>query len=186
MLSISEQFPTATRASLDAQFSAFYAMAGKALDGIERITDLNRSVSREVLAQFSATGRQMLAAKDPQEFYTLAMAQAQPAAERMVSYSQNLVVIASELQSEMSKVAEAHIAEASRELASLVDAVGKNAPSGSDNAMTMLRSAMGNFSAGYEQFANTSKQAAQAIGDNMASATRHFSDLADTAKGLKH
>jgi phasin family protein len=186
MLSIAEQFPTATRASLDAQFSAFISMAGKALDGIERITDLNRSVSRQILAQFSATGRQMLAAKDPQEFYTVAMGQAQPAAERVVSYSQNLAVIASDLQSEMSKVAEAHIAEASREVSSLIDAVGKNAPSGSENAMAMLRSAMGNFSAGYEQLANTGKQTAQAIGENMASATRHFSDLADTAKGFKH
>ena len=186
MLSISEQFPTATRASLDAQFSAFFSMAGKALDGIERVTDLNRSISREMLAQFSATGRQMLEAKNPQEFCAVAMAQAQPAAERMVSYSQNLAVIASDLQSEMGKVAEAHIAETSREVASLVDAVSKNAPSGSDNAMSMLRSAMGNFSAGYEQLANTSKQTAQAIGENMASATKHFSDLADTSKGLKH
>ena len=186
MLSIAEQFPTATRASLNAQFSSFLSMAGTALDGIERITDLNRSVSREALEQFSATGRQMLAAKDPQEFYTVAMAQAQPAAERVVSYSQNLAALASDLQSEMSKVAEAHIAEVSRDVSSLINAVGKNVPSGSENAMSMLTSAMGNFNAGYEQLANTSKQTAQAISENMASATRNFSDLADTAKGLNH
>jgi hypothetical protein len=63
---------------------------------------------------------------------------------------------------------------------SLVEEVSKNAPAGSENAVAMLKSAIGNANAGYEQFTRTAKQAAESIESNLTSAVSQF-----TAAGAK-
>ena len=54
--------------------------------------------------------------------------------------------------------------------------MSKNAPAGSENAVAILKSAIGNASAGYEQFSKTSKQAVEAIEANLSSATSNTID----------
>lgn len=179
MFSIPEQFSTATKTNLDAQFAMFSSLTNKAFEGIEKIVDLNLTAAKSSLEESSAAAKQLLSAKDPQEFFSLTAAQAQPAAEKAVAYGRHLAAIASGTQAEFSKAAESQIAETNRKVISLVDEVSKNAPAGSENAVAMLKSAMGNASAGYEQFTKTSKQAVEAIETNLASAVNQFSQAAE-------
>ena len=179
MFSIPEQFSTATKSNLDAQFAMFSSLTSKAFEGIEKMVDLNLTAAKSSLEESSAAAKQLLSAKDAQEFFSLTAAQAQPAAEKAVAYGRHLAAIASGTQAEFSKAAESQIAETNRKVISLVDEVTKNAPAGSENAVAMLKSAMGNASAGYEQFTKTSKQAAEAIETNLASAVNQFSQAAE-------
>ena len=62
-----------------------------------------------------------------------------------------------------------------------MEEVTKNAPAGSENAVAILKSAIGNANAGYEQFSKTSKQAVEAIEANLTSAVNQFTQAAEKA-----
>eukprot|EP01030_Chromulinospumella_sphaerica_P023131 gene23131-23142_t len=167
MFSIPEQFSNATKANFESQFAIFSALTNKAFEGVEKFVDLNLNAAKASLEESSATAKQLLAAKDPQEFFSLATAQAQPAAEKTLAYGRHLASIASSTGAEFSKAAETQIAETNRKVISLVDEVSKNAPAGTENAVAAFKSAIGNANAGYEQFAKTAKQAVESLESNL-------------------
>ena len=178
MFSIPEQFSSATKSNLEAQFALFSSLTGKAFESIEKIVELNLTAAKATLEESTATTKQLLAAKDPQEFFSLTAAQAQPTAEKAIAYGRHLAAITSGAQAEFSKAAESQIAETNRKVISLVEEVTKNAPAGSENAVAMFKSALGNANAGYEQFSKTAKQAAESIESNVAQAVNQFSAAA--------
>ena len=49
MFSIPEQFSSATKASLDAQFALFTSLTGKAFESIEKIVELNLTAAKATL-----------------------------------------------------------------------------------------------------------------------------------------
>jgi phasin family protein len=181
MFSVPEQFSNATKSNLEAQFAMFSSLTNKAFEGIEKIVALNLTAGRAALEESTASAKQLLSAKDPQEFFALTTAQAQPKAEKAIAYGRELAAIAAGTQAEFSKAAETQIAETNRKVISLVEEVSKNAPAGSENAVAMLKSAIGNASAGYEQFSKTSKQAVETIEANVTSAVNQFSQAAEKA-----
>ena len=181
MFTIPEQFSSATKANFEAQFAMFTALTGKAFAGVEKLVELNLTAAKASLEESTATTRQLLSAKDPQEFFSLTAAQAQPAAEKVIAYGRHVAAITSGTQAEFSKAAEEQIAETNKKVIALVEEVSKNAPAGSENAVAMLKSAIGNASAGYEQFTKTTKQAVEAIETNVASAVSQFSQAAEKA-----
>lgn len=178
MFSIPEQFSNATKANFEAQFAIFSTLTNKAFEGVEKFVDLNLTAAKASLEETSATTKQLLAAKDPQEFFSLATAQAQPNAEKTLAYGRHLATIASTTGAEFSKAAENQIAETNRKVISLVDEVSKNAPAGSENAVALFKSAIGNATAGYEQFTKTAKQAVESMESNVNAAVSQFNAAA--------
>ncbi len=178
MFAIPEQFSNATKANLESQFAIFSSLASKAFEGIERLTELNMTAAKATLEESSATAKQLLNAKDAQEFFSLTAAQAQPTAEKAISYSRQLAAIAAGTQAEFSKAAEEQIAETNRKVISLVDEVTKNAPAGSENVVAAIKATIGNANAGYEQLTKTAKQAAQAVESNVNAAVTQFTQAA--------
>ena len=181
MFSIPEQFSNATKANFEAQFAIFSALTNKAFEGVEKLVDLNLTAAKASLEESSNTAKQLLSAKDPQEFFALASAQAQPNAEKTLAYSRHLATIATSTGAEFSKAAETQIAETNRKVISLVEEVSKNAPAGSENAIALFKSAIGNANAGYEQMTRTAKQAAESIETNLNQAVSQFTAAAAKA-----
>ncbi|WP_343729004.1 TIGR01841 family phasin [Duganella sp.] len=185
MFAIPEQFSNATKANFEAQFAIFSTLTNKAFEGVEKFVDLNLTAAKASLEETSATTKQLLAAKDPQEFFSLATAQAQPSAEKTIAYGRHLATIASSTGAEFSKAAETQIAETNRKVISLVEEVSKNAPAGTENAVALFKSAIGNASAGYEQFTKTAKQAVESLESNLNAAVNQFSAAAAKAAPAK-
>ena len=131
MFAIPEQFSNATKANFESQFALLSSLTSKTFESMEKLVELNLNVARATLSDSSSTTRQLLSAKDPQEFFQLSAAQAQPNAEKALSYSRQLASIASGTGAEFSKAAESQIVEANRKVIALVDEVSKNAPAGS-------------------------------------------------------
>jgi len=181
MFAIPEQFSTATKSSLESQFALFSSLTSKTFESMEKLVALNISTARATLEDSAATTRQLMAAKDPQEFFSLASTQAQPGAEKAMAYSRELASIVSGTGAEFSKAAESQIVEANRKVISLVDEVSKNAPAGSENFVAAVKTAISNANAGYEQFSKTSKQAVEAIETNVNAAVSQFSASAAKA-----
>ncbi len=66
----------------------------------------------------------------------------QPVAEKTLAYSRHLYEIASETQSEFTKVAEAQLAEGTKNVQALVENFAKNAPAGSESTVAIVKSAI--------------------------------------------
>jgi len=182
MFAIPEQFSNATKANFESQFALFSSLTNKAFEGVEKFVDLNITAAKASLEESSVATKQLLAAKDPQEFFTLTAAQAQPAAEKAIAYGRHLASIASGTGAEFSKAAETQIAETNRKVISLVDEVSKNAPAGSESAVALFKSALNNANAGYEQFTKSAKAAAETFEANVNAAVNQFSAAANSAK----
>ncbi len=174
MFAIPEQFSTATKNQFEAQLAVMNSFASTAFDSMQKIVDLNLNVVKSSLQESSATAHQLITAKDPQEFFSLSSAQAQPNAEKAIAYSRHLASIATNTQAEFAKATETQIAETNRKVLSLVEELSKNAPAGSENAIAILKSAIGNANAGYDQFSKTAKQAVEALEGNLNAAASQF------------
>lgn len=181
MFAIPEQFSNATKANLETQFAMLSSLTSKTFEGMEKLVDLNINAAKATLEESSAAARQLLQAKDPQEFFSLTAAQAQPTAEKALSYGRQLASIAVGAGAELSKAAESQIVEANRKVISLVDEVSKNAPAGSENFVAAVKTAISNANAGYEQFTKTAKQAAEAMESNFNTAFAQFNQAAKKA-----
>lgn len=181
MFAIPEQFSAATKTNFETFFAAYSDLTNKAFEGVSKIVDLNINVAKTSLEESAAATKQLLSAKDPQEFFSLSAAQAQPSAEKALAYGRQLASITSSTQADLTKAAEAQIAETNRKVIALVDQVSKNAPAGSENVIAFVKSTIGNANAGYEQLTKTTKQAVEAMEVNVASAVNQLATTAEKA-----
>jgi phasin family protein len=179
MFTVPEQFSSVAKANIESQLAIFTALTTKAFESMEKVVDLNLNVAKASLEDSSIAAKQLLSAKDPQEFFSLTAAQAQPTAAKAIAYGRHLAGIATSAQAELTRAAEEQIAETGRKVSALVEDVSKNAPAGSENVIAIVKSAIGNANAGYEQFSRTTKQAVEVMEANMNSAVNQFSQAAD-------
>ena len=175
MFSNTQQFSSATKSLFENQFAAFNALTGNVVESVEKVVALNLAAVKASAEESTSAAKQLLAAKDPQEFIALVTAQAKLNAEKVQSYGRHLTEIASSTKVELNKLVEAQIAETKDKVTALVSDVAKNAPAGSEQAVAMLKSAIDNASAGYEQLSKTAKQATETVEENVAKATEQFS-----------
>jgi len=181
MFAIPEQFSNATKANLESQFALLSSLTSKTFESMEKLVELNINTARATLSDNSTAARQLLSAKDPQEFFQLSASHAQPTAEKALSYSRQLASIATGTGAEFSKAAESQIVEANRKVIALLDEVTMTAPAGSETFVAAVKTAISNANAGYEQFSKTTKQAVEAMENNMNAAMSQFSTVAANA-----
>ncbi|OWW20093.1 phasin family protein [Noviherbaspirillum denitrificans] len=179
MFTIPEQFSSVAKANLEAQLSLITSLTNKAFESVEKVVDLNLNAAKASLEDSSIAARQLLTAKDPQEFFSLSAAQAQPTAAKAIAYGRHLAGIATSAQAEFTRAAEEQIAETGRKVSALVDDVSKNAPAGSENVIAIFKSAIGNANASYEQFSKSTKQAVEVLEANVNSAVSQFTQAAE-------
>ncbi len=181
MYTTPEQFSAAAKTNFEAQIAALSALTTRAFDSVTKIVDLNLNTAKASFEETSAATKQLLAAKDPQEFFSLTSAQTQPAAEKALAYSRTLAGIASSVQAELTKAAEEQIAENNRKVSEFIEAVTKNAPAGSEKAVAFFKTAVANANAGYEQFSASAKKASEALQSNVDSAVTQFAQTTTKA-----
>lgn len=179
LLSMNEQFADVAKTSLEAQLSVVTELSTKAIESIQQVVDLNLNAAKASAEDAAAAARQFLAAKDPQEFLSLSVAQAKPAAAKAIAYHLHLAAITAATHAGIARAAEEEIAETDRNVSALVDEVSKSAPAGSENGMAVMKSAIHNASAGYEHFSKTAKEAVEVMEKNLNIAANRFSQVAE-------
>lgn len=174
MFTIPEQFSEASREGFQKQLTLASALAAKTFEGVEKIIDLNLSFAKESVDGSNAAAKQLFSVKDPQEWLSVGAAFAQPNAEKVLAYGRELAGIASSVQAEFTRAAEAQIAESSRHALGMVEELTKTAPAGSESAVAFVKTMIGNATAGYEQFRKNSKEAAETIEASMNTAVNQY------------
>lgn len=181
---VSEQFLDAPKSTLAAQLSIVTDLAAKAIESVQKIIDLNLNAAKESTEDSANAAREFLAAKEPKEFLSMTVAQAQPAAVKAIAYHLHLAAIAAAAQTEIARAAEEQIVETDRQVSALVDEISRSAPAGSENVMAAMKSALGNASAGYEHFSKTATQAIEVLEDNLTMAATRFSQTIEQTKNI--
>lgn len=183
MNSSAEQFSEAARHQFESQLSLTTVLTDTMIDSMEKMMGLNLQAAKATLEASVASAHKLLAAKDPQEFFSLSASQAQPQTEVVMTYGRHLASIAASTQIEISKATETQISENKQKLASMFNEVSKLAPAGSENAVAMIKSAIDNANTGYEQLSKTTKMAVEAVETNMNAAASQMTQAAEKASG---
>ena len=174
MFPIQDQISVVTKARLESQLALYASLTQKTLDSFSKLVNLNITAAKASMEESKAATRQILEAKDPQEFLSLVTAQTLPTFEKALAYGGHVVNIVSDTRNEFAQAVEQQIAEIGSNVNELVDGAIKNAPAGSESLVAIMKSAIGNANASYEQLTRSSKQAAQTIEANIQDVVSQF------------
>ena len=92
------------------QVDALQAMGSTVFAAAEKLAALNLSTTRDLLNDGAAAAHNLLGAKDPQEVASIAGTAAQPAAEKLASYSRSAYGIATAANADLTRVFETQVA----------------------------------------------------------------------------
>ena len=177
MILTPEQVAAAHKANLETLFG----LTSKAFEGVDKLVELNLQVVKATLAENADNAKKALTAKDAQELLAIQASLVQPVAEKTLAYTRHLYEIASETQSEFTKVAEAQLAEGTKNVQALVDNLAKNAPAGSESTVAIVKSAISAANNAYESVQKATKQAVEMAESNFQAAATAATKAAQQA-----
>ena len=154
------------------QVDTIYALSHAFFGAAEKFADLNIAAAKALLEESSESTQSYLGVKDVKELTSLNAGFAQPALEKLVSYNRNLYSIASAAGAEIAKIVEVRIAESNRKVAEMVDFAAKNAPAGSEAAVSLIKNVVAASNTAYDTFSKAAKQAVSVAESNIAAATQ--------------
>ena len=153
------------------QLDALFALSHTMFDATEKFVDLNLAASKALLEESADRTQAMLAVKDVQELLAVGSGLAQPTLEKFVSYNRNVYNIASGAGADVSKLFETQIAQNNKQVAEMIEFASKNAPTGSEPAVSMFKSALAAANTAYDSFSKATKQAVDMAESNLNAAT---------------
>ena len=168
-------------ASQKANVETLLGLTSKAFEGMEKIVELNLSASKAALAETGDNARAMLSAKDAQELMALQQSVLQPLAEKTAAYSRHLYEIATGTTGELTKAMEAQAAEVQEKFTGMIESAAKNAPAGSETAVTMMKSAVAAATNALETVQKAVKQATDVAETNFNTVANSAADTAKAA-----
>jgi phasin family protein len=161
-------------ASQKTAVETLFGLTAKAVEGVEKLVELNMTASKAALADVAGTTQSMLAVKDAQELMALQASLFQPLAEKTAAYSRHLYDIAAGTGAEFGKTFESQASDAQKKFLAVVDNAAKNAPAGSETAVAVFKSAVAAGNNALESVQKAVKQATEV-------AEANFNAVASTA-----
>jgi phasin family protein len=174
--------PEQIQAAQKANVEALLAVANAQFAAFEKLANISAGAVKSAFDDSIANTRALLGAKDVQEFVTLQNSFAQPAIEKAIAYSKSVYEVATEANSELSRVTERRVAEWNENFVTLLDKVSKNAPAGSDVAVAAVKSMLAAANSAYDNINRVAKQATEIAEANVAAATETVKGLAKAKK----
>lgn len=156
--------------------------AGVALEGAERMMDLQMKAARTAFADSIESARTLAAVKDLQQFTALKDNLAQPGIEKATAYAKSVYDVAASTQAELGKLVEAQVADFNKQVVSALDKMVKNAPAGSEAGVAAVKSAITAANAAYDNVTKVAKQFAEATQSNFDAVAKQAANGAKKAK----
>jgi phasin family protein len=182
MYSTTEQFAEINKAGYDNAVK----LASLSLDKAERLTKLNLQAAKVALEQGVYTANAVAGIKDVQELVAVRTKLTEAGVQNALGYSRGVYQIASEAQADFSALAEQAWASYTKGFATWVDKATKNAPAGSDVAITALKSTVAATTAAFDQFSKASKQVVSFADASVRAAAANAANVTKSAaKGKK-
>lgn len=147
------------------------AVQGTLFAGFEKLVDLNLKVVKATLDEVAEKSQQAIEIKDAQDAVTFTSGLVQPGAEKSLAYSKHVYDILSGVQVDLSKLTEEQIAQGQKQVADAIEQISKNAPTGSEGAVALMKSSLASANNAYETVSKAVRQAADAAESNINAAT---------------
>jgi len=173
-----EQIQSTSKANVDALLS----LASTQFSALEKLVALNTTVFKGAFEDTIANARALAGAKDVQEFLSLQASFAQPAIDKVITYSKSVYEVTAQTNAEFSKVAEKRVAELNDNFVSLLDQAVKNAPAGSDVAVNAVKQMIAAANSAYDNLTRAAKQATDIAQANVVAATETAKNFAKAKK----
>lgn len=173
-----EQIQSTSKANVDTLLS----LASTQFSALEKLVALNSTVLKGAFEDTIANARALAGAKDAQEFFSLQASFAQPAIDKVITYSKSVYEVAAQTNAEFSKVAEKRVAELNDNFVSLLDQAVKNAPAGSDVAVSAVKQMIAAANSAYDNLTRAAKQATDMAQANVVAATETAKNFAKAKK----
>ncbi|OZI38977.1 Phasin (PHA-granule associated protein) [Bordetella genomosp. 1] len=174
--------PQQVLARQKATLQSIVAAQSAVFSGFEKLIDLNLKVVRATLDEAALKSQQAVELKDPQDAAGYASALVQPGAEKALAYGKHVYDIVAGVQADLAKLAEAQIAENQAQLQDAVEQFSKNAPTGSESAVALIKSSLATANSAYDSLTKAAKQAAEVAESNLnAAANATFKAATDAA-----
>ena len=144
--------------------------AGIALDGAERMLELQLKAAKNAFADGVQQTKALADVKDPQEFAQLKNTLVQPNLEKATSYVKSVYDVVAATQSEINKLIEEQVAEYNKNVVTGLDKMAKSAPAGSEMAVAAVKSAISAVNSTYDNLSKSAKQFAEMSQANIEAA----------------
>ncbi|MBC7857734.1 MAG: phasin family protein [Burkholderiaceae bacterium] len=129
----------AVKDHMDVQLSFFTDLSKKMFDTAQKVSEINLQLAQELVADMTACNQQLMSAKDPAEFASVASTQIQPCTEKLRNYQQRLSNLIANANAELTRTAETHMPEASRTAAAVTDELVRTATEETEKATQRQR-----------------------------------------------
>ena len=167
-------------ASHKANIETLFGLTHKAFEGVEKLVELNVQATKAALAESANQAQAVMGVKDAQELMAIQASMVQPLAEKTAAYSRHLYDIASAASADLGQTLEAQSAEAQDKVMGLMDSATKNAPAGSETAVSVMKSAVAAANNAFESMQKAVKQATEMAETNFNSAAATAVNAAKT------
>ena len=174
--------PEQIQAAQKANVESLLAVANAQFAAFEKLANITAGAVKSAFEDSIANSRALLGAKDVQEFVTLQNSFAQPAIEKAIAYSKSVYEVATQTNTEFTKATERRVSEWNENFVTLLDKAAKNAPAGSDVAVSAVKQMLAAANSAYDNFTKVTKQATEIAEANVAAASETVKGLAKTKK----
>jgi len=140
--------------------------AGVALQGAERILELQVKAAKTAFADGVESVKTLAAIKDVQQLTAIKDSLAQPAIEKATAYARSVYDAAAATQAEFGKLVEEQVAEYNKQVVATLDKLVKTAPAGSELGIAALKSGIAAVNSAYDNLSKVARQFAEATQSN--------------------
>lgn len=175
----------AVRSHIDAQSAFLNELSQTMLRSFQQVFQLNMRFGQTLLEEATGTVQRMLSADRPTDALSAATSRAQPAADRLRAYQQQLSQLAATTQVDLTRASEQHVQETSRTARALASEVTRASAEEADKSLrrqeesvknsrdAFLQEAQRGAKIGAEYLNNLQGEAAGAKPDDQAGAPRN-------------
>jgi len=173
-----EQLVAINKANLEVAMK----FAGVALQGAERILDLQLKAAKTAFADSVESAKTIASVKDLQQLASLNDSLAQPSIEKATAYAKSVYDVTAATQAEFGKLVEAQVAEFNKQVVTTLDKMVKTAPAGSEVGIAAFKSGIAAVNSAYDNMSKVAKQFADATQSNIEAVAKQAVNGAKKAK----
>ena len=156
--------------------------AGVALQGAERILDLQLKAAKTAFADSVENAKTIAAVKDLQQLAALKDSMAQPTIERATAYAKSVEDVSTATQVEFGKLVEEQVSEFNKQVVTALDKMVKTAPAGSEVGIAALKSGIAAVNSAYDNVSKVAKQFTEATQSNFEAVVKQSGNGARKTK----
>ena len=163
MMQTPEQLVALNKANVEAALR----FAGIALDGAERLIELQLKTAKSALADSLQNARAITSVRDIDQLAALKDTVVQPSIEKATAYAKEVYDVAAETQADLTKLVEEQVSEFQKQVVAAVDQFVKSAPAGSEVGIAAMKSTLAAVNSGFDNLTKVAKQFGEVTQNNI-------------------